>query len=47
MCNEIYFNVILFVTIEIVLQCCDFNIFTGWIDRKYKNTGDKEITDGI
>jgi hypothetical protein len=47
MYNEIYFNVILFVTIEMVLQCCDFNIFTGWIDRKYKNTGDKEITYGI
>jgi hypothetical protein len=25
----------LLVYTELVLMCCDFNVFAGWIDKKY------------
>jgi hypothetical protein len=35
MTRKFLYFVILLVYTELVLMCCDFNVFAGWIDKKY------------
>jgi hypothetical protein len=41
--DETFTIMILLLWIEMILQCCDFTIFTGWIDMKNKNTCKKKL----
>jgi len=47
--DETFIVMILLLWIQMVLQCCNFTIFAGWINRKNKNTCKKKLshTNGI